>query len=259
MTDSIGFLGTGRIAEPMVRSLNRRFPDSTIYISERSRTLSARLAEQPGVTVAGNQAVLDASNIVFVCLLADVARSVLPGLIFRSDQTVISVMADISLAEVSALIAPAADPSVTIPLPFIESGGCPLPVFPASDTLERLFGDENDVIPVAAESAMGPHFAATAILSHTMKQLDIAADWLSGHTGNRVDAERYMANLVSGYLGAMPKDGNGRFREAMEGLSTEGGLNNQLRAHITESGFYQTLESGLDKLTRRLAGTGRSE
>lgn len=254
MSQRIGFLGTGRIAEPMVQSLDRRFPDAVIHVTERSRAIAESLALLPTVTVADNQAVVDASDTVFLCLLADVARSVLPGLRFRPDQAIISVMADISLAEVADLVAPAVNPAVTIPLPFIASGGCPLPVFPASEVLAVLFGDENEVITVAAEAAMGPHFAATAVLSHTMKQLDTVAGWLASHAGNRQDAERYVAGLVSGYLGVLAKDGNGRFREAMEELSTEGGLNNQLRGIISDSGFYRILEQGLDQLAERLAG-----
>ena len=252
MSLSVGFLGTGRIAAPMVRSLSRRLPDCAIRISGRNREISGRLSELSGVTVMENQDVVDRSEIVFLCLLADVARSELPGLDFRGGQKIISVMADISLAEVGNLVLPATDPVVTVPLPFIETGGCPLPVFPDGEVMHTLFGDENEVIPVNAEAAMGPHFAATAILSHTMKQLDVVADWLSGFTGSRQDAERYVASLLTGYLESLEKDGNGRFHEAMEDLSTEGGLNNQLRAHIGQSGFYETLHLGLDQLATRL-------
>jgi pyrroline-5-carboxylate reductase len=141
---------------------------------------------------------------------------------------------------------------VTIPLPFIEHGGCPLPVYPQSDELTLLFGSENTIITLDQEAAIGPHFAATAILSTTMKQLNSVAHWLSAKTGNASDAERYVATLVSGYLGALTKDGKDRFIEAMEDLSTEGGLNNQLRAHITNSGFYDVLHQGLEDLHVRL-------
>ena len=252
MSLSVGFLGTGRIAAPMVRSLNRRLPDCSIRISRRNRGVSARLSALPGVTVMANQDVIDRSEVVFLCLLADVARSELPGLDFREGQKIISVMADISLAEIGNLVLPATDPVVTVPLPFIETGGCPLPAYPDGEVLHTLFGDENDVIPLNAESAMGPHFAATAILSHTMKQLDVVSDWLAGFTGSRRDAERYVASLLFGYLESLEKDGNGRFLKAMEDLSTEGGLNNQLRAHIGQSGFYETLHQGLDQLEKRL-------
>lgn len=252
MTQSIGFLGTGRIAEPMIRSLSRRFPNSTILVSVRSHEISTRVETLNNVSASPNQTILEQCRIVFICLLANVAREVLPQLTFKSTHEIISVMADISLEEISSLIAPASNPCVTIPLPFIEQGGCPLPIYPESPVLEALFGDENDVITLSSESAIPPHFAATAILSSTMKQLDVVAHWLGEHAGSKRDGERYVANLVSGYLGAMPKDGAGRFKEAMEDLSTDGGLNNQLRQHITESGHYETLRNGLDELHRRL-------
>ena len=250
--NTIGFLGTGRIADPMVRSLSRRFPDRAILVSERSSHISSELSKLDNVAIATNQQILDESDVVFLCLMANVAHAELPGLRFREGQAVISVMAEISLDEISDLISPAKEPCVTIPLPSIEQGGCPLPVYPKSDALNELFGEENMVIPQRDESAMNPHFAATAILSMTMMQLQTVAHWLGDKTGSENDGERYVASLVAGYLGAMPKDGNQRFSEAMEDLSTEGGLNNQLRARVTDSGFYDVLRQGLDELGERL-------
>ena len=252
MSETIGFLGTGRIAEPMIRSLARRFPSCKIVVSERSRHISEKVSALENVSVHSNQGVLDSSDTVFICLLAKVAREVLPELSFSTRHTAISVMADISNDEVSALINPASGPCVTIPLPFIEQGGCPLPVYPVSKKLETLFGEENHVITLSSENAVAPHFAATAILSTTMKQLDVVAQWLGNQSDDPQNAERYVANLISGYLNALPKDGAGRFKAAMEDLSTEGGLNNQLRQHIAESGYYDTLISGLDSLIERL-------
>lgn len=255
MTEFIGFLGTGRIAEPLIRSLARRFPASRIIVSERSQHIADKISKIENVSTASNQVILDRCETIFICLLASVAREVLPDLKFRETQDVITVMADISLSEVCGLIAPARGPCVTIPLPFIEQGGCPLPVFPACPVLEKLYGDENEVITLDSEDAVAPHFAATAILSTTMKQLDVVADWLGNQSGDIQKSERYVVNLVSGYLGAMPKDGHERFKQAMQDLSTEGGLNNQLRQRITDTGYYDELKAGLDGLLKRLNST----
>ena len=188
MINNIGFLGCGRIAEPMVRSLARQFPEYRIRVSQRSSEVSQRLNELENVDVCDNQILIDSSDVIIICLLASVARAELPGLKFKPTQKIISVMADISLEEVARLTAPAQPPCVTIPLPFIEQGGCPLPVYPQSAVLEQLFGDENPIIVVDTEAAIAPHFAATAILSTTMKQLDTVSGWLSGHTGNAIGA-----------------------------------------------------------------------
>ncbi|MCY3769841.1 MAG: NAD(P)-binding domain-containing protein [Gammaproteobacteria bacterium] len=255
---NIGFLGCGLIAEPMVRSLCRNFPDARIALSKRSESTTRRLSKSfRNVSVGNNQWVLDRSEIVVLSLLAGVAREILPGLVFRDGQQVISVMADIGLPEVSELIAPAQHPCVTIPLPFIETGGCPLPVYPRSRILEVLFGQENTIIPQSSEEDMGPHFAATAILSVLMAQLDCTRRWLESKAGNPEDAEIYVASLVSGYLGSLQKDGKERFVEAMKDLSTKGGLNTQLLGHHQDAGLLEVLENGLDGLDRRLRGATR--
>ena len=102
----VGFLGTGEITSAMVRAL--RGQGHSILISPRNATVAASLAaEVEGVTVAPNEAVVAGSDVVFLCLLARVAEEVLPGLPFRADQTVISVMVDAPLAKLRQLCAPA--------------------------------------------------------------------------------------------------------------------------------------------------------
>ena len=251
---SIGFIGCGKIARPMIMSLARRFEACRIVVSVRSESVSRMLEQQiDQVSVAENQAILDQCDIIVLCVLADTARGILPGLKFDTKHQLISVMADISLDEIHQLTAPAAFPCVTVPLPFIETGGCPLPVFPESPLLEQLFGGENTIIPQRAENAMGPHFAATAILSTVMAELDLVSEWLAGYTQDNVASERYVASLLSGYLGAITKDGAGRFKEAMDDLSTEGGLNTQLLTHNRNGGMFAHLEKGLQDLGKRVA------
>jgi len=247
---NIGFLGTGRIAAPMVEALARG--GHSIHVSERNRDVSRSLAERfDNVSVADNQGVVDDSDVVVVCFLAAIAREELPKLAFRPEQNVVSVMAEMTLAEITGLIGETRELCVTIPMPFIKTGGCPLPVYPASPTLEALFGAENTVIPVSAEAAMAPHFAATAVTSTLMKALMTVRDWLAAHTGDRAAAEQYIVLLESGYLGGMPKDGAGRLDEAVEDLATEGGLNAQLLRHMEEAGMMRNLQTGLDALLTR--------
>ena len=249
----VGFLGCGRIAEPMVVSLVKQFPDIQVYVSTRTESVSRALVSRFANVAAGdNQWVVDQADTVVLSVLANVGREIFPALKFRSGQAIINVMADISLAEVHSLTAPADPPCVTVPLPFINGGGCPLPVFPRSAVLEELFGGENTIITLEQENHMGPHFAATALLSTLMAQMDTAADWLGAKTGNREQAEVYVATLISGYLSSLPKDGRERFREALFDLSTEGGLNTQLLTHNRAHGMTEFLYEGFEQLGRRL-------
>jgi len=246
----IGFLGTGRIAAPMVRSLARGGHE--ILVSERSREVSGELAASlENVTVAGNREVVERSDVVVLCLLASVARQVLADLPFRPDHKVISAMAEISLEEIAGMIGETGELCVTVPMPFIDAGGCPLPVYPSSPTLEALFGTDNAVIPVASEEAMAPHFAATAVTSTILRELMVVRDWLAGYTGSRDDAERYMVLLERGYLDALSKKGPGALESAVGHLATAGGLNAQLLGHMEEAGTMEALEKGLQGLVSR--------
>ena len=63
----VGFLGTGHIAAPMARALARAGHEVTV--SRRSDSVSADLAASGlGINVAENAGVLEASEIVFLCL-----------------------------------------------------------------------------------------------------------------------------------------------------------------------------------------------
>ncbi|MGB0852538.1 MAG: NAD(P)-binding domain-containing protein [Pikeienuella sp.] len=248
---NIGFIGTGEIAAAMVHGLERK--GHAIFVSERNVHVAADLAaDVDGLTVCDNQKVLDKSDVVFLCLMADVAREVLPGLTFRDDHRLISAMVDVDLAALGTLCAPATEIAITIPMPFIAKGGCPLPVFPESPALREVFGEDNQIILLAEEAAMNPHFAASALSSALFSMLDTGADWLGQHTGDAQSAEAYVASLFAGYFRHLPTDGAGRFGEVIASLSTTGGLNSTLREHLKREGAYDALLSGLDGFEERL-------
>lgn len=242
----LGFIGTGEIAAAMVRGLAGQGHD--ILVSPRNAAVAARLAaEVPGVAIAENAAVVAGSEVVFLCLLARTAETVLPTLPFRAGQTVVSVMVDMDLDRLRALCAPATDISLTIPLPPIARGGCPLPVYPASPVVERLFGARNPVFPVPDEAALNAHLAISALCSPILDQMIAAAGWLAAFTGDAA-AENHVAAMIRCYLPGAPDPG--ALQRALDGLSTEGGLNATLRAAM--AGAKGDLIRGLDGFRGRL-------
>jgi len=59
------------------------------------------------VTIADNQGVVDASDVIFLGLMAEVASEVLAELKFRDGQRMITFMAGATLEQVDALVRPA--------------------------------------------------------------------------------------------------------------------------------------------------------
>ena len=62
------------------------------------------------------------SDIIFICLMASVARAILPKINFRGDHQIISVMAHINRDELISYCLPAKNICITIPLPFVAKG-----------------------------------------------------------------------------------------------------------------------------------------
>lgn len=243
----IGFIGTGEITSAMVRALAGQ--GHAILISPRNAAIAAALAaEVESIRIAPNEAVVAGSDVVFLCLLARVAEEVLPGLPFRAGQSVISVMVDMPISRLRALCAPVMDIAITIPLPPIAKGGCPLPVYPASPVLDALYGARNPVIPLASEAALAAHLGVSAICSPILDQLIAAAGWLASHTGDSHAAEAYVAAMIRAYL--PERAAEGELAGALQKLSTEGGLNATLRAAMAEAKV--DLTRGLDGFRSRL-------
>ncbi|MCX7889639.1 MAG: NAD(P)-binding domain-containing protein [Rhodobacteraceae bacterium] len=243
----LGFLGTGVIAAAMIRGLAGQ--GHRILVSPRNARIAAELAaEIPGVIIAPNERVVADSEVVFLCLLARDADEVLPGLPFRAGQSVISVMVDAPLGRLRALCAPATDIVITIPLPPIADGGCPLPVFPASPALEALYGARNPILPQPSEAALSAHLGVSSLCSPILDQLLAAVDWLGAWTGDPAAAETYVAAMIRAYLPECAR--GGELAAALDSLATEGGLNATLRAAMAPA--KDSLRHGLDGFRGRL-------
>jgi pyrroline-5-carboxylate reductase len=247
----VGLLGTGEIASAIVKTIAG--DGHSILVSERSATISQELAQRhESVIRASNDDVVSGSDIILVCLLAEVARTELPRLPFHEGQSVISVIAGMSLKEIAGLCAPARDVAVAIPLPILPLGGTPLATYPASAALDALFAEHATIHRCASEEALSAHFAATGVLLPLLDQISLAATWLARFTNNLGAAEAYLAGLVGGYCRLLEDSPDLDLERLRRGLSTEGGLNQTLSAALAKNGTPEALEAGLDSLRPRL-------
>ena len=247
----IGFIGTGKIANSCILALVGR--GYSITITERNKEISNRLASEfDDVNIASLQEVVDESDVIFLAIMEDITENVLRSISFSKDQTIISFILGVNLQTLQTLCAPARDIAITIPLPMIENGKCPLPVYPANKKLLELFGSENFIIELSTEAELTPFFAATAVLSSSLAQIEVAQKWLEEHLDSPEQAESYLISLMAGTYSGMKKDGLGRINQELNSLATEGGLNAQLRNHMRNEGTEDALYNGLSKLGKRL-------
>lgn len=248
-----GFLGTGHIAAPMARALARG--GHTVTVSRRNEAVSAALAGAGlGIKVAENQGVVDASEVVFLCLRPAVWQAAVAPLAFRPGHKIVSVMAGVAIAGIAAAVAPASAISATIPFGFIEQGGCPLPVAGDPGPLRALFGAANPILPQADEAALGQHFAASTLVAAVLGVMAGGADWLAGKTGDATAAEVYVAGLVGGFLAALGRDRAGELRDGMSALATQGTISRQMLEGLEAHGAFGALAETLDGISGRIGG-----
>jgi pyrroline-5-carboxylate reductase len=250
----IGFIGTGRITRRLVAGAAGH--GHSLVVTRRNETVSAELAAAHGEVevVESAQEVADRCDTVFLCMPVEVARETLPDVGFRAGQSVISVMVGFTLDELRAVASPAGDLAITVPMPSIAHGGCPLPVFPQADALEAIYGDRNPVIPLANEAALQRFFVITGTVLSVLQELRTMSDWLARQIGDPAAAERYVTTLYGGYLARLGSNADMSLDAAIEDLSIEDGLNATLRERLKASGHYEDLDSGLDALLERLKG-----
>jgi len=222
-----------------------------VTVSRRNAEVSSELAATHAIKVAENQQVVDATETVFLSLRPQIAAGIVEALRFRPEQRIVSVMAGISLGELGRLCAPATDIVSTIPLGFLERGGCPLAACPSAGVLAELFEPENPVVAVPDEAGLNAHFAICALVPGFLDMMDSAAGWLGQRTGDPGKAEFYTTELVSGFLAAMGRR-EGALSHARDALATEGTISLQMTAALRERGVHDALRDALDAIEARL-------
>ena len=236
----LGFIGTGTIASAVVQGIAGG--GHQIIVSERSRARSADLAARFGVQVAGNQGVVDGSDVLFLGLLPEQAAEILPTLAFRPGQRVISFMAGVALDTLKALTAPADPVAVMLPFPGIAKGGSPIIAMGQTDLIEAIFTPQNSVYSVENETELAAYLSAQAVLSPAVKLVADAASWIAPKVGNPAQAEDFLRVLVGSSL--MTNE----ITPLLQALNTPGGYNARLREHMDAAGVPQALTKGLNSL-----------
>ncbi|GAB4265007.1 MAG: pyrroline-5-carboxylate reductase [Pararhodobacter sp.] len=237
----LGFIGTGTIASAVVSGLSGS--GHAICVSRRSEARSAALAAAyPEITVAENQAVIDASDVVFLGLMADAAPAILRDLRFRPGQRVISFMAGLTLGALAPLVAPAAASAIMLPFPGIAQGGSPILALGDTTDIDALFGATDTVFALKDEAELQAYVCAQAVLSPAVAMVARAADWIGAQGADRAAGETFLRTLVgSSLLGS-------ECGPMIEALNTPGGYNQRLRQHMERAGMPQALWDGLDAL-----------
>ncbi|HEX2512205.1 MAG TPA: NAD(P)-binding domain-containing protein [Xanthobacteraceae bacterium] len=248
-----GFIGVGAIAAAMVTGLCRSDDEApTILLSPRNAQKASELASRfrPVTVAPDNQAVIEGSKVIVLCLRPQDAASVLPGLTFPSGQAVVSAMAGVSLAALARLGIPKRNTARSIPLPAVARGEAATPVYPLTDAAQRLFDQLGSAEALPDETAFDALSASTATIATHFAYLEIIAGWLRQKRVPEDIIRRQLGTTFSGIATelAEPRD----FRSLAQDYATAGGINAQFLASMKEAGLVHHVEAALEEVLERL-------
>lgn len=237
----IGVIGCGTIATAVVHGIAG--DGHQITVSERSPDHARTLAETyETVSIADNQGVVDASDVIFLGLMAEVAPDVLGDLRFRETQRLITLMAGATLEQADAMVRPAQVVAIMMPFPGISKGGTPIMMQGDADLVGEIFGARNTIFPLRDAKEMAAYLCAQAVLSPVARMVNDASNWLGERVSDKEQGEAFLRLLVASNVSEIETSA------LIEALNAAGGYNQRLRVHMEAHGMSEALRRGLSEL-----------
>jgi len=246
-----GFIGTGTIAAAVVRALcGAPGIKAKIILSPRNRQTAEQLAaEFSRVRVAqSNQAVIDASDVVFIALRRQIVQAELQALQFRTGQTLVSVVPTIARAQIAAWCRCPIDAVCrAVPLPFIAAHQGATPLFPANALLEKLLAQTGGVVVAHDEAQFDAFMLGGSMMGVYFRFARACADWLHGQGLDAAQASGYVAQLFANLARAAQQGGAAPdFVALQDEYSTAGGTNEMVAQGFAALGGVQALHQALN-------------
>ncbi len=255
MHDAIGFIGVGNIASAVVEGLVTA-PGETprILLSPRNAGKSAALAGRfEAVRVAEhNQAVLDGSGTVFLCLRPQAVADALQPLRFDGRHTIVSLI-PLPASTLAPLVSPARRIVRALPLPPCAQRLLAVPYWPETPEVHALLERLGTPWPLRDEAELNVLWASTAIISTFYALLDTVSDWSAGQGVAPTTAADYTASVAHALARAALSGGADRFVRLSDEAATPGGLNEQVVGMLRASGAYTRLREALDAVLTRVS------
>jgi pyrroline-5-carboxylate reductase len=250
----IGVIGVGAIGAAMVTGLSEGDEPPEILLSPRNAAWAEKLAAvYANVRVAAsNQAVVDASTLVLLCVRPADAAQVMSQLKFK-DQSLISVMAGVQLDTLRELAGPLPHIARAIPMPSVALRRGITPVYPAAEPTLGLFQRLGRVIPMEDETAFDLFSAATGTIAAHFVYLRCISDWLSAHGIPQPAARQYVAAMF-GEVASSLQGHDPDFEHLIREHTTPGGINELFCRSMSEQGVWKAVDEGMERVRQKLLG-----
>ena len=245
---TLGFVGTGTLAEAVIRGLQQTEASQHRFLlsprsEEKSRALAAAYANT--TREDSNEAVVANSDIVLLGVLPK-QIGLLGDLPFREDQIVVSFLAGASVELVRAHVQPATRVVRMIPLPCIEYGKGPILMSPPDPTVEALFRPVGELVIPDRENDLDTISIASGLMSAHFQMQNTVVDWLRARGISDAPSSDFVRSLYIGLGELALRDERRGGSLPPEHYETKGGLNETARAYLNRVGWFEEAARVMD-------------
>ncbi|MDR5808774.1 pyrroline-5-carboxylate reductase [Caballeronia sp. LZ019] len=249
----IGFIGSGGITRAVVTGLCHGDAKHDIWLSPRNAEVSAQLAQlDDHVRVCeSNQQVVDASDVVCIAVVPDIAEEVLQTLTFRPGQLVISFVAGLTVNRLQRRMGVEAEIVRAIPLPATAHRSGSTVIYPRNAEAKAIFDAIGATVEVTEEAQYDLFSVATATMSTYYGFVEAQAQWLAQKGVPYEGARTFLAGYYSG-LAKLAQVSHDSFDELAKQCTTEGGINELMQRKLESEGFFEQVRTAMDAVQKRL-------
>jgi pyrroline-5-carboxylate reductase len=251
----IGFIGTGKIASSVITGIcNSKISFTKILISSRNKKVANKLKKnfKKVTIVKDNQEIVDNCNWIFLSVTPMVGQKIIKDLKFKSNQTIISFISTITLAQLKKAIKVKAKIIRAIPLPPISLKKGPVPICPPNKKVKEFFNKIGTTVEIKNEKTSINFWSISGMMASFYELLRVMTDWLVKRGVKRNDAQKYITSLFL----ALSEDAVVNSKKDLKYLVKESqtlkGLNEQGVKELTKAGFYKSLDKTLNNIYKRL-------
>ncbi|WP_455476764.1 pyrroline-5-carboxylate reductase [Bartonella sp. B41] len=255
----IGFLGTGKISASMVDGLMASsFDVLSITVSPRNIQTAEHLSQRyDKVAIAeDNQALLDVSDCVFLCLPNQSAEEVLRPLHFRQEQLVVSFLAMAKAAEIEKWIGHKVYRAV--PLPFVAECKNLTPIYPDHPFLRILFDALGGTLVLDTEDQFNLFMTAGSLMGVYFNFMETAHQWFMSQGLKKEQSAVFLSMMFRNLTDEMCKMAAGDCYKILDfallekEFSTKGGTNELLSNCFSHQGGTAALKIALETTLQRV-------
>ena len=252
----LGFIGTGKIASSVIVGISKsKISYKKILISERNKSISSSLRKKikKVFVFKKNQEIIDNCDWIFLAVTPSVGNRIIKELKFRSNQTVISFISTISIAQLKKAIKVKATVVRAIPLPPISLKKGPIPICPPNKKVKTFFDKIGTTVEIKNETSSINFWSTSGMMAPFYQLLSIMTDWLVKRGVKRDNAQKYITSLFLALSEDAVVNSKKDLKYLVKESQTPKGLNEQGVNELTKAGFYKSLIKTLNSIHRRLS------